>query len=87
MLFNKKNDDAMDDRTASRAGAVPVAPAHLQPAIRKGQNRSIIDPGLIITGTVEGDGELQIDGQVHGDIRCTHLTVGNAASIAGNIAA
>lgn len=89
MLFNKKNDDHMHDfTTPPRAAVVPAASDHAQPPKpRKAQTRSVIDPGLLITGTVEGDGELQIDGQVLGDIRCTHLTIGNAASIEGNIAA
>jgi cytoskeletal protein CcmA (bactofilin family) len=90
MLFNKKQDeDLMDDYAANaRLAAGPVASNQAQPPKpRKAQTRSVIDPGLVITGTLEGDGELQIDGEVRGDIRCTHLTVGNAATVDGNIAA
>ena len=89
MLFNKKHDeDLTHDSTTPRPAVAPPLSAHPQPPkSRKAQTRSVIDPSLLITGTVEGDGELQIDGQVLGDIRCTHLTVGNGASIDGNITA
>jgi cytoskeletal protein CcmA (bactofilin family) len=84
MLFAKKPDDefAHDQAANSKATA-----ANASPKARVAQTRSVIDPGLLITGTLEGDGELQIDGQVRGDIRCTHLTVGSAATVAGNITA
>ena len=83
MLFTKKpeeesaHDLPANSRSAPGAGHKP----HLS------KTRSVIDPGLLITGTLEGDGELQIDGHVRGDIRCTHLTVGSAATVDGNITA
>ena len=90
MIFNKKRDeDLPHDFTSSpwpAAGSLPSS--HAQPPKPcKAQTRSVIDPGLIIVGTLEGDGELQIDGEVRGDIRCTHLTVGDAATVEGSIAA
>jgi cytoskeletal protein CcmA (bactofilin family) len=90
MLFNNKRDEdfTRDVTIKSRHAVSPLPPDHLQPPKpRKAQTRSVIDPGLVITGLLEGDGELQVDGQVRGDIRCTHLTVGNKATISGNIAA
>jgi cytoskeletal protein CcmA (bactofilin family) len=83
MLFTKKPDEFARDQVAN---SKPIA-ANASPKVRVAQTRSVIDPGLLITGTLEGDGELQIDGQVRGDIRCTHLTVGSAATVAGNITA
>jgi cytoskeletal protein CcmA (bactofilin family) len=95
MIFNKKRDEDLPQNFATdpRPAASPPPPSQLQSnqvqpsKARKGQARSVIDPGLIITGTLEGDGELQIDGEVRGNIRCTHLTVGDAATIEGSIAA
>jgi cytoskeletal protein CcmA (bactofilin family) len=49
--------------------------------------RSVIDAWLLITGNLQSDGEVQVDGQIHGDIRCAHLTVGKDAHVAGNITA
>jgi cytoskeletal protein CcmA (bactofilin family) len=85
MLFAKKPDDEFAHDQA--ANSKFSSPANASPKARVGQTRSVIDPGLLITGILEGDGELQIDGQVRGDIRCTHLTVGSAATVAGNITA
>jgi cytoskeletal protein CcmA (bactofilin family) len=90
MLFNKKRDEDLprDFVTDPRSAAGPLPSTHVQPPKpRKAQTRSVIDPGLIITGSLEGDGDLQIDGDVRGDIRCTRLTVGDGASIEGSIAA
>lgn len=90
MLFNKKLEDelARDLPGAFRPDVRPLASDHPRPPKpRTAQTRSVIDPGLVITGTLEGDGDLQIDGHVVGDVRCTHLTVGKDASIDGNIAA
>jgi bactofilin len=90
MIFNKKRDEDLprDYVTDPRPAAGPLPSGHAPaPKLRKAQTRSVIDPGLIITGTLEGDGDLQIDGEVRGDIRCTHLTVGDAASIEGSIGA
>ena len=76
MLFNKKNDE---DPT-------PNVPAkHRRPG--ETPTRSVIDPWLQITGNLEGDGELQIDGHIRGDIRCAQLLVGKAATVDGNITA
>jgi cytoskeletal protein CcmA (bactofilin family) len=89
MLFNKKPDDepAHDPAANVRAGVSPQMTNHAQPSPRKGPTRSLIDPGLIITGTLEGEGELHIEGQVRGDIFCKHLTIGSAATVDGNVAA
>ena len=60
------------------------------PAPRKANGaptRSVIDAWLTITGNLQSEGEVQVDGQIHGDIRCAHLTVGRDALVDGNITA
>jgi cytoskeletal protein CcmA (bactofilin family) len=49
--------------------------------------RAIIDAGLNITGDLQTDGEVEVDGKIVGDIGCTHLTIGKDATIIGNIKA
>jgi cytoskeletal protein CcmA (bactofilin family) len=49
--------------------------------------RSVIDQRLLITGDLGGDGELQVDGKVAGNIRCGHLLVGKERTINGNVIA
>ncbi len=91
MLFNKKTDDdfAHDFNTARKP--VPASPAAVEPvaAPRKssGPTRSVIDAWLTITGNLESEGEVQVDGHIHGDICCAHLTVGRDAIVNGNITA
>ena len=48
---------------------------------------SLISDDLAIAGDLEGEGEVQIDGTVNGDIRCNTLLVGESANIKGEIIA
>lgn len=90
MLFNKKPDDRFDaDFPARRAPSANHAP-DTAAAVRKpgaSATRSVIDAWLTITGNLQSEGEVQVDGKINGDIRCAHLTVGKEASIVGNITA
>jgi cytoskeletal protein CcmA (bactofilin family) len=91
MLFNKKSDeDFHQDFSSNRQ---PIATYSVDPgaiAARKvngAATRSVIDAWLTITGNLQSEGEVQVDGQVEGDIRCAHLVVGKDATITGNIVA
>ena len=78
----------MHDLRPSTVAASPTEPTnHAVRKINGVPTRSVIDAWLVITGNLQSDGEVQVDGQVHGDIRCTHLTVGRDARVAGNITA
>ena len=48
---------------------------------------STIGSGLVIEGNVSGSGDLVLEGTVHGDIKVSHLTVGEAGNIEGKIEA
>src|SRR6185295_1002573 len=93
MLFNKKPEEEFmhDFSTAKRPSA--TASTAVEPAasaVRKANGaptRSVIDAWLTITGNLQSEGEVQVDGQIQGDIRCAHLTVGRDALVNGNITA
>ena len=93
MLFNKKGEEELvhDFSTTRRPSTIvssAVEPA--SSASRKANGaptRSVIDSWLIITGDLLSEGEVQVDGKIHGDIRCAHLTVGRDALVNGNITA
>ena len=93
MLFNKKAEEEFmhDFSTAKRpATAAPSAMEAATAALRKANGaptRSVIDAWLTITGNLQSEGEVQVDGQIVGDIRCAHLTVGRDAMVNGNITA
>jgi len=48
---------------------------------------SIIGEDLAITGNVISKGEVQVDGQIQGDVHCASLIVGEKAEITGGIVA
>lgn len=89
MLFNKKPGEefALDQaikQPAAREPA-PVVTPRRQPSGTP--TRSVIDSWLTINGNLTSEGEVQVDGSINGDIRCTHLTVGKDAFVTGNITA
>ena len=49
--------------------------------------RSSIGEDLTITGTVTSKGELHLDGQVQGDVRCVALVLGENAQLEGDVVA
>jgi cytoskeletal protein CcmA (bactofilin family) len=48
---------------------------------------AIIGSGITITGNVEADVDLQIDGRVNGDVRCGTLLLSENGTVAGRIIA
>lgn len=48
---------------------------------------STIGSGLVIEGNVNGSGDLVLEGTVHGDVKVSHLTVGEAGNVEGKIEA
>jgi cytoskeletal protein CcmA (bactofilin family) len=48
---------------------------------------SIISADLTIEGNLNSTGEIQVDGVVHGDIRCKALIVGVKGSVTGEVSA
>lgn len=69
------------------AAAEPApAPSMASEAPRpKPKVASLISSGITIEGGVTGDGELQIDGTVRGDVRVGRLTVGETGHIEGSV--
>src|SRR5690606_16074632 len=48
---------------------------------------SIISSDVVITGILQSDGDIQIDGRVEGNVRSTGLVIGEQAIIHGEIQA
>jgi cytoskeletal protein CcmA (bactofilin family) len=82
MLFTRKIDDSATVEPVQRPAATTWAsPMPATPA------RSMIESWLRVTGNLDGEGELEIEGHVVGNVRCTQLVVGSKASIEGDIRA
>ena len=52
-----------------------------------GGGRSVIASDMKVVGNLASRGELQIDGEIDGDIKATTVTVGRGATISGSILA
>ncbi len=69
----------------SSLGARPSAP--LMRGTSERGVASVIGPELLITGNLISKGEVQIEGEVQGDIHGSHILVGERAQITGGIIA
>jgi cytoskeletal protein CcmA (bactofilin family) len=49
--------------------------------------RSIVDSCLVITGNLESERDVQVDGAINGDVNCSQLVVSKDATITGNVTA
>ncbi|MCC7321153.1 MAG: polymer-forming cytoskeletal protein [Rubellimicrobium sp.] len=73
---------------AAPAPAVPAASAEARPAAPKAKPpASILSSDLQIKGDLRTTGDIQIEGQVEGDIRAHLLTVGEGAVVKGELVA
>lgn len=85
-MFNKGKEPA-----ARSFGGEPEDPQP-QPVVKKTMSKSASAPSILsddleITGTVIAEGEIQLDGRVEGDVRAGSLTVGEKASVKGEVLA
>ena len=76
------------DKDTEKAAAPMAAPAPI-PGKRPGTRTapSIISNDLVVHGNLTATGDIQVDGTVEGDIRSQSLTIGEKASITGEIVA
>jgi len=52
-----------------------------------GQTLSLIGADVRIVGNISTEGEIQIDGQLEGDIACRHLLIGETGRVTGEVTA
>src|SRR5262249_6490864 len=76
-MFSKDGKTGAPDATAMTADA----------ARRSASNgtHSIISRGLKIKGNLVCDGDIQIDGEVEGDVQSRSITIGEGADVRGSI--
>ena len=88
MLFNKKSDGS-----SIESRRLPDTHPAAQHATRTSRvqagspAQSVIDAWLTITGNLESQGDVRVEGRVAGDIRCNNLVVGRDATVNGDIVA
>lgn len=83
-MFNKRaKDGAKPSKTSDNLPA--LFPADVAPARPKLLIPSLLSESLTVEGNVLGDGEVQIDGVVRGDVRVDKLTIGETGHVEGQI--
>lgn len=90
--FRKTENESLNPEetppNVARAPSPPPRPTG--PTATRASDRnapSVIGQDLSITGNMVSKGEIQIDGEIQGDIKSTHVIVGDKALITGSIAA
>ncbi|MEQ1713008.1 MAG: polymer-forming cytoskeletal protein [Hyphomicrobium sp.] len=86
MLPNFKKSESEMPKSPPPFAAGGSRPAPLQPRAERNAP-SVIAADLLISGNLVSKGEVQIDGEVQGDISGTHVVVGERARITGSIVA
>jgi cytoskeletal protein CcmA (bactofilin family) len=54
---------------------------------RKTSVPTIISAGLTVTGNLDSDGEIQVDGVIDGDVKSVHISIGQNGKIVGAVQA
>tara|TARA_R110002072_G_scaffold55831_4_gene145031 strand:- start:117 stop:677 length:561 start_codon:yes stop_codon:yes gene_type:complete len=80
-MFNKGKDPALPEIPANANSAPPKR------SNMKSKAPSILSGDLVMTGSISSEGEVQLDGSVEGDVRAGALTIGEEASVKGEIVA
>ena len=84
-MFSKPNKPAPPPATPAKAALnTPPAAAPAEPP-RKPRVASLISSDITLEGGVSGDGELQIDGVIRGDVKVGRLTVGETGHVEGSV--
>ncbi len=94
MLTNFKKSEGEQQKTnpvpqphTSASSSLASTPSNTGPRVADRGAPSVIGPDLTINGNLSSNGQVQIDGEIQGDIRGTHIIVGESARITGNIIA
>jgi cytoskeletal protein CcmA (bactofilin family) len=91
MLPNLKKSESETPKGTPSLTASPPAQSTVRPlGLAKGGERStpsVIGPDLTIHGNLTSKGEVQVDGEVQGDIHGTYVVVGERARITGGVVA
>jgi cytoskeletal protein CcmA (bactofilin family) len=90
-MFNKTKPS----KPIAKPQPVPPPPLNDAPQVNMARTKpataprplSSIGSGLLIDGNVTGNGDLHLDGAVRGDVKVSHLIVGESGNIEGKVEA
>ena len=84
-MFSKGKAPETPTGSNSMSNPIPAAAPAKKPGGRSAP--SIISADLLVQGTLTSQGDMQIDGNVEGDIHSVTLMIGNGANVKGEIVA
>ena len=84
-MFSRNKDKDTDHAVIQAPAAAPAANSGKRSGARTAP--SIISSDLVVHGNLVATGDIQVDGTVEGDIRSQSLTIGEKASVNGEVVA
>lgn len=90
MLFNRATQNGQLVISRSPREIVDAASEHMEvrpPEQASGSASTIIGPTLSLRGNLQSTDDIEVRGQITGDVGCTHLTVAPGGTVVGNIVA
>ncbi len=84
-MFNKGKDPT-PPRPAQPAPETPLTQSK-RAMTRSGNPPSILSGDLVVSGELKSEGEVVVEGEINGDIRGLKITVGDKASVKGDVVA
>jgi cytoskeletal protein CcmA (bactofilin family) len=84
-MFSRSKDKNTDQPVIQAAAPMAPSPSGKRNGVRTVP--SIISTDLVVHGNLVATGDIQIDGTVEGDIRSQSLTIGEKASVNGEVVA
>jgi len=88
MFSKSKINDPAPKEDAAKPAAPTAAAAALAPSAPKAKPpASVLSQDLHVTGNIKTTGDIQVEGTVEGDIRAHLLTIGETATIKGEVIA
>ncbi|MGJ8623792.1 MAG: bactofilin family protein [Yoonia sp.] len=85
--INEPGPKASDTKPAAADASKPAVSDSKPAAPKAKPPASTVASDLLITGNVKTTGDIQVEGQVEGDIRAHLLTVGEGATVKGEVVA
>lgn len=87
MLPSFSNKKAERDESSFGASSIPVPSSAPQRTGRSSERAglSVIGPDLVIVGDLVSNGQVQVDGEVQGDIHGSQIVIGEGARITGSV--
>lgn len=85
--FSNKKAERDDSSFGTTSPAIPVpssAPRRTGPSSERA-SLSIVGPDLVIVGDLVSNGQVQVDGEVQGDIHGSQIAIGEGARITGGV--